>query len=197
MMSEGQMVGKFQFPAFSGVRVMMLPIVLGRPETIPPELAGYAALMDHCDDMDGEVAYLTVDEKRVQPGATHRRPGLHVDGSFRGKGGSWGGGGFIVASSFPMCRAWFGEFDGEPGDEGECDHLAPQLGEGVLLGAGEIWKLSPLCVHQSMPAPHPVDRQFVRLSMPNDFPWFEGYTESPYGVMPTGPVLPKRKFMDE
>jgi hypothetical protein len=47
-----------------------------------------------------------------------------------------------------------------------------------------------------MPMKTATKRQFVRLSLPSDGPWFEGYTENPLGIKPPVEILPRREFMD-
>lgn len=69
------------FPTFNNVRIMMMPIVIGDP--LPVSLAQYDELMSKLVLVSGEhvgkVGYLTIDEKVVPAGESHRRPGLHVD----------------------------------------------------------------------------------------------------------------------
>jgi hypothetical protein len=187
---------------------MMLPIVIGDAFSIPDVITHYSDLLSNFACMAqshiGKVGYLTVDEKIVQPNQTHRRAGMHVDG---GEGRGWGGGGrpwasnatgMLTVSSHPGCRVWAQDFTGEVGDEGSCDHLRNELlSEGIVLGAGDVYWMDGMCVHESIPQPVTVRRQFIRLSLPSTAPWYEGYTENPLGVMPTGPILPRRKFMDD
>lgn len=210
--SVSRKVGETNFPRFSGIRVMMMPIVIGDPKSIPSHLSPYSRLLLDLFEKDqahaGRVGYLTIDEKIVQAGKTHRRAGLHVDGIFRQRGGGWGGGGgggwgaigtgMLTVSSVVGCRAWNQEFEGLPGPEGECHHLADQARPEaeVLFGAGEIHWVDGLCVHESIPMAQDTERAFVRLSNPSTAPWFEGYTENPLGILPTGPILPRRAFMD-
>lgn len=212
--SDFHHMGSVNLPAYSGTRIMMMPIRLGYPETVPANLAAWTDLLImfafSLPRLIGQVGYLTIDEQLVQASQTHRRPGLHVDGVYRGGPGGWGGGGawgggsvggngLLTVSSVTGCRAWRGLFRGEPGPEGECEHLRDQLadlGSGTLLEAGEIWWLSGLCVHESIPMTVSALRQFVRLSLPSSAPWFKGYTENPLGVKPTGPILPWRPEMD-
>jgi len=201
-------VGDISLPPFSGTRVMMLPIVIGDRSSMPDFVSHYAwtawrlAQMADPSHLD-EVGYLTIDEKLVPAGKTHRRAGLHVDG---GIDSPWGGSqrpwasatGMLTVSSHAGCKAWAQEFDGEVGDEGSCEHLRLQLkSDGTVLSAEEVYWLGGLCVHESLPQDTSVKRQFVRLSLPSTAPWYEGYTENPLGVLPTGPILPRRKFMDE
>lgn len=195
-------------PGFTGTRVMMMPVLLGDLSSIPEQLKHYrqalASLFSFRPQHAGQVGYLTIDEKRVEPSRTHRRAGLHVDGVYQGRWGPWGGGGgwgsagngMITVASHVGCRAYHQTVDGLPGWEGECDHLADQLRDGTDFEAGRAYWVDGLCVHESLPQPVAVDRQFVRLSMPSTAPWFEGYTENPLGVKPTGPILPRRDFMD-
>ncbi len=204
-------LGRVQLPAFTGTRIMMMPVIIGDLSSIPDTLSEwrdtlmnmFGAAQEHW----GQVAYLTIDEKRVVPATTHRRAGLHVDGVFQGRAaGPWGGGGgwgaagtgMLTVASHVGCRAYNGDFDGFPGYDGECDHLIDQLpaAKEVVFGAGELYWVDGLCIHESIPQTQPVDRQFVRLSLPSNAPWFEGYTENPLGVKPTGPILPRREFMD-
>jgi hypothetical protein len=200
-------VGELEFPDFSGTRVQMMPIILGDVWSVPETLAHYSEALKRLFALGGhtgEVGYLTIDEKVLQPGETHRRPGLHVDGIFQGRvGGSWGGGGgwasvatgMLTVSSAPGCRAFSQEFSGWPGMEGECDHLADQCEDGTVLSPGVVYWAGGLCVHESIPMTKETPRQLIRLSLPSDGPWFEGYTENPLGIKPRGEILPMRRFM--
>lgn len=125
-------------------------------------------------------AFMTVDEKIVSAGASQRRPGPHVDGCFMSHLRDWShqGGGWnhscnllpiprmavIVASSFPACKAWEGEFDGEPKSDGDLSHL--NLGEGQILPANVGYLLSPDCVHESMIMQQATQRTFLRIALP-------------------------------
>lgn len=215
--------GEVSLPDPTHTRVMMMPIVLGDLKSVPAEYKDWhrllTAMFDTAAQHNGQVGYLTIDEKEVGAGESHRRKGLHVDGvhqpqpstpaapaSTSYSGGGWGGGGgwgaigtgMLTVASHVGCRAWAQEFEGRADGEGGCEHLRDQLDPAaeVVFGAGELFWLDGLCVHESIVQLRPVFRQFVRLSMPSCSPWFEGYTENPLGVKPTGPVLPRRIFMD-
>lgn len=214
---------KIQLPDFSGTRVMMMPIIIGDTDSIPDFISSWKYTVRQLSDMSGfagHIGYLTIDEKDVLPGKTHRRSGKHVDGIYKGAAGGWGGGwgggispgisppkphhgsipesehgtGFLTVSSYEGCKAWNQSFVGWPGPEGECDHLSDQCQENheKIFGAYEVYWVDPLCVHESMPMKNATRRQFARLSLPSDAPWFEGYTENPLGIMPTGSILPSR-----
>lgn len=186
---------------------MMMPVLIGRGIGVP---APYANLVDDLYGVTekrhlGEVGYLTIDERELAPGDTLRRSGLHVDGYYQGRCGAWGGGGgwgsvgngMLTVSNTAYCRAYLGVIDGEPGPEGECEHLTmPNAGE--LFEAGSVYWLDGACVHESLPVESPTRRQFVRLSLPSNGPWFEGYTPNPAGVLPSNEILPTRtQFMGQ
>jgi hypothetical protein len=193
-----------QFPEFQGLRVMMMPVRLGNLRGVPS--AYQELLLTLYSMVEGrffsKIGYLTIDEKELLPGETLRRPGLHVDGYYHGRCGAWGGGGgwgsvgngMLTVSSTSHCRAYLGWVEGEPGPEGECDHLQPP-GPGEILEAKQVYWLDGACVHESLPVTERTHRQFVRLSMPSNGPWFEGYTKNPAGVLPSNEILPRRKFM--
>lgn len=205
-------LGEFELPSFSNTRVMMMPFYWHDPQgSLPSCLQKWKALVQKlCSLFSDEqgTGYLTIDEAHVLPGECHRRPGLHVDGireggaagSWAGNPGGWAGkGGMILLASHAGCRAWNGVFQGQPGSNGDCKHLRDQAVDEaaqVLHGNRAYW-CGALTVHESLPQPEAVSRQFLRLSFPSDAPWYEGYTENPLGIAPGGPVLaPRRQFMN-
>jgi hypothetical protein len=195
-------VARVVFPVFSGVRAMMMPFRMDDVQgTIPwPQYHVLLRGMVRAAPVEQGVAYVTIDEAEVEKGSTHRRPGLHVDGvGPDGKAGGWGGGGWgakgmLVAANRIGCRGWNQAFDGEPRPDGDCEHLAGQLrlDREVGMSSGGVYFCSPLGVHEALPMIADTRRQFVRVSLPNECPWYEGYTKSPVGVTPTGPIHPAR-----
>lgn len=195
--------GPVKFPSFTGIRVMMLPVLLEDIETLPDQLSNYRehvkTLFSYAPIKSG-VAYLTIDEQELQPGQTLRRPGLHIDGH-----GAWGGGhsspwasrGMLLASTPAGCAAYNQRFKGSPRAEGDCEHLCTECKRAELLQDSEVYFCMPECVHESLPAEKQMRRQMTRLSMPSLAPWFEGYTKNPKGIKPTGPILPRRIFQTE
>uniref|UniRef100_A0A7S3JYP0 Uncharacterized protein n=1 Tax=Aureoumbra lagunensis TaxID=44058 RepID=A0A7S3JYP0_9STRA len=75
-------IGKVRFPESKNRYCNMMPIKIGDPATIPPEYEDYLPLIAAVplarDDW-AEVAYLTIDERQVEAGQSHRRAGLHVE----------------------------------------------------------------------------------------------------------------------
>ena len=130
------------------------------------------------------VAHMTVDEKMVQPGMSQRRPKPHVDGCFMPQTMSWNPVPgwlhncnnipvsrmpIIVAASVPGCRAWRGQFDGQPASDGDLSHIMDQLDDGEVFPANKGFLLSPDCVHESMIFDQLVKRTFLRIALPVDF----------------------------
>jgi hypothetical protein len=134
------------------------------------------------------IAHMTVDEKIVVAGMSQRRPKPHVDGCFMPAIMDWGhgngGGGWlhgcnniplkefkrmsvIVASNAVGCRAWRGQFDTEPKNDGDLSHLS--LGEGEVIPAHVGYLLNADCVHESMIQAKEVQRSFLRIALPVDF----------------------------
>ncbi len=188
---------------------MMMPFLLEDAMSIPGGVAQWRQFVASITQKAGApkigTAYLTIDEALVETGETQRRPGLHVDGvgpsgdaGGWGGGGGWGSNGMIVAASVAGCNVYAGDFDGWPAPNGDCTHLKDECAtkERVLLDANQAYWLSPMTVHEVFPMKETVKRQFVRISMPSNSPWYEGYTENPNGIKPTGPIHPARtEFM--
>lgn len=191
--SKIELLGQVEFPRYSATRVMMMPFLLEEPRgSLPTPLTGYRGLVSHICSKSAVregVGYLTIDEALVLEGETHRRPGLHVDGL-----GAWGGGGgyaangMFVAASVEGCEGYQGVFDAALGDDGDCAHIDVSKATTVRMGASKLYWCSPRAIHRSLPMPRDIHRQFIRISMPSDAPWHEGYTPNPLGIMPTGPI---------
>jgi len=212
--SDFKEIGPIKFPVWTGIRIQMMPFVMHDMASLPPELAHWLAalttVMASCREIVG-VGYLTIDERVVKAGETHRRPGLHVDGMGNWGGGSWGAKGMFMASGIPLngnlktptCAAWRQDFIGsplsgaDPGDpmEGNCDHLRPQclLGSRTLLKPDTVYWCDSMCVHESLPMPYSARRTFVRVSMPSDCPWPANCTPNPCGIKPGGPIAEPRR----
>jgi hypothetical protein len=131
-------------------------------------------LLDAAKVKDRQV-HVTIDEKIIESGMSQRRPGPHVDGCFTGQ--NWGHSGWnhycnnipilkrmaiIVAASIPGCRAWRGQFRGDPKNDGDCSHFVH--GEGEVLPANTGYLLSPDCIHESMIFNEKTKRQFLRIA---------------------------------
>jgi hypothetical protein len=199
-------LGAVYIPPWGGVRVQMMPVLMGDKNSIPRGLERFSStigkMFEASPCKDG-VGYLTIDERFVKAGETHRRPGLHVDGMGSwGSGGGWGKQGMLMTSNFSSCVAWQQEFYGEPikgtdsGDpnEGDCEHLREQCEYGykVFLKSFSLYWCGPMCVHEVIPCEQDYFRTFVRLSMPSDSEWPANCTPNPLGVKPGKVGVPRR-----
>lgn len=184
-----------QFPTQSNININMMPIVMGRPDSIPKQLHGYLPLLEHCRFVRGATVYLTVHESLVDAGATQRRPGVHTDGTSRlgWGGGSWGkSGGIYVASTDGDCRVWNLDTD-EVDEHGALLSKLPDTSK--RMAPGEMRCISDTTPHASIPASRAHYRQFYRLVGPEIGGWFVQHsTANPLGVMPGAPVIEWSKF---
>ena len=64
-----------------GIQINMMPFKFGDKHTLPKEYHGYWHILELIADrsLTGTVCYLTIDEREVQAGESHRRAGLHTE----------------------------------------------------------------------------------------------------------------------
>ena len=189
--------GPIALPPFSATRILMMPFDLADVSaSLPPSLKAWIPLlvsMRECSLVRDGIAYVTIDEREVPTGVSHRRPGLHVDG-WRDDigagiwgGATWGGGaGMFVATNRLGSRAWDQAFHGEPSQFGDCEHLRAQCLDDAErpLWPNRVYWLGSLTVHESLPVDKPMRRQFIRLSLPSRGAWPISCTPNPLGVQP-------------
>lgn len=135
------------------------------------------------------IAYLTIDEKLVRNGQSHRRGGPHTDGNYiYGWGGGWltgsagrylpenqhkeqycsHTGGMIIASSYSACEGWVGEFSQEPKQGGCCSHVDLSAMDNIKLNENTIYLGNSTFIHESLPVNKDVYRQLIRITLPHD-----------------------------
>ena len=177
-------LGVVKLPEFKSRQLYMGRFEPQGEATMPGGFEDYNAVVSHLVRKGGVGAaevFVTVDEKIVTPGMSQRRPGAHVDGCYLPEQVSWAhlppGAwahycnnlpiermAIITASSVPGCMVYPGLFKGDPQDDGNCEHLRNQFGEGRLLPAFEGFMFSPDCVHESMVFDQPTKRTFLRIA---------------------------------
>lgn len=193
-------LGTIHLPAFSSIRWMMMPFDLKDVEGTVPEVSWHPAikkmLLGSKLKKGKTIGYLTIDESKLKAGEIHRRPGLHVDGLGGWGASPWAANGMVCASSHMGCQAWEGEFEGEVDEDGGCEKLSLSGRYPTPILGGRHYRMGGMTVHETLPAKADQERQFVRISMPSDAPWYENYTRNPLGVKPAGPILPARKQME-
>ena len=77
-------IGYYEFPPRSAkpLYINMMPIIIGKPDSIPEEYKHYIPLLSHMPinvQEWGNVGYLTIDERSVEETRSQRRPGLHIE----------------------------------------------------------------------------------------------------------------------
>lgn len=194
--------GVVTFPEFVGTRVYMLAMQDGK---VPAGMEVWQHTVDQMlDGIPAPLAYLMIDQKVLQPGETHRRPGLHMDGYWdagcRGhdsrppehRGISAHGGtapagpqhrpsprhtgwetcdfstpeATLLASSYGASRALTGEWEGKPGQGGDCSHIDTDGMGHWYLKPGACWAGNVAMLHASLPVSQSVARTLVRITVP-------------------------------
>ena len=191
MKSNAINLGKIEIPRHDG-EDQMIVFDMKTLEGIPDGYRGLAeAMLAKIKQRDG-FAYFTIHGRSLKKTETLRRPAPHTDGnyepvmmSFGGQGGFKVGetgprlhsplhdrqynavnGGLLLASTYPACVGWVGEYDGLPGVGGDCRHLT--LGQPFILEAGMIYYGNNHFIHESMPVDQDTHRTFVRITLPED-----------------------------
>lgn len=198
MKSEILEVKAVEIPSWCGDRIYMHPIDLSGPVVLPYGVCRWQPLVDcalsSLPIREG-IGYVTIDEKEVVAGQTHRRGGAHTDGNYlygwKGGGGWMTGtdgrylpeekhkaqycsttGGMLITSSHEGCRVWQGEYAGEPRQGGDCEHLRSQLAKmtNLLLEPFKLYWMNSTAIHESLPMPQTVRRSLLRITLPADAP---------------------------
>ena len=187
------MVKPISLPEYRGDRVYMHAFDIANPsmpegyERWNPTLREIAA----CSPKKTGIAYVTIDEKIVRKGESHRRGGPHTDGNYLfgwGGGGGWltgedgrflpreqhreqycsEKGGMLIVSSYKACKGWNGEFDGEPNQGGDCSHLDLSEMESFDMERNTLYCGNSTFIHESLPLEEDVERQLVWITLPAD-----------------------------
>lgn len=149
----------FIFPAFSGVRCLMMPYIQGEPNSVTDEYASYRDIIKSVYLRRGDVGFLTIDESTVAAGSPHRGDrakhgrALHTEaGRLPGKIYKWGGGGWgkrhfvtldrdvriLLANNLDdSCAIWDAEHENTSSD-GDIGHVAAEYPykNALLMKAG-------------------------------------------------------------
>ncbi len=190
MQSIVQERGKVTFPKWTGERVYMRRFL--KAEGLPSDLKRWQPTVDAMlDDVnaDGPI-YLMIDQGRIQAGATHRRPGVHIDGNWMPDlmchgnphpghhprpspspsphvwWGELAEEALLLASDVSASAAYAGEFRGVPRDGGDCGHIDLHGLRRVRMEAGRTYAGNVSALHESLPVARDCIRTLVRLNVP-------------------------------
>lgn len=191
IISKIEKVDVVSIPFESVGELYMHPISLGIPVSLPVMYKSFETVIEKMlsnIDLTSGTAFVTIDQKAVKQNTTHRRGGKHVDGNFIF---DWGGsgwltgsegrvlspedhklqyanelGGTLIASSYPLCKAWRGSFDELPLQGGNCANVSESNLDSFILEPNAIYLMNSTCVHESLPSDVDIDRTLVRITLP-------------------------------
>jgi len=202
------LIGRTRFPESSGLRINMMPFIIGDNNSIPQEYRQYCSMIQDCGVETGELGktgYLSIQESVVEANKYQRRPGIHTDG--HGViGWGWGRGeipngkrirGLYIASSVEnSCRAWDIEIN-TPGPMGDCERYRTELEEeeDIVMRSHYIYWLTDRCPHESLPMKKRENRQWFRLVTSAVDIWYQDHsTKNRLGIKPDCEVISGNKF---
>lgn len=178
---------KIKFPAFAGIRCLMMPYIQGDPDSVPDEFAAYADIIRNVFVKRGDIGHLTIDESVAVAGKPHRGArartdrALHTEvGRIPGVAYVWGGGGtwggkpavtldgdtaiLLANNTDDTCAVWDATHEDTSidGDIGHAASLYPYA-DAVMMKAGDVHRIGVLTPHESLPVKVDTRRQFLRI----------------------------------
>lgn len=178
-------VGQIEFPAFTGLRCLMMPYIQGDPESVPMQYRAYAGIIASQFLRAGDIGFLTIDESVAHAGKAHRGKraktsrALHTEAGLRPDlvavwGGGWGssddvtldaGVEILLANNLnDSCAVW-DAWHRDTSRDGDIGHEASRYpySEAALMKAGEVRRIGIFTPHESLPVRETVNRQFLRI----------------------------------
>lgn len=202
-------LGHLKFPNPTGIKINMMPFIIGDSKSIPEEYRHYYPLIEKCsvnNDEFGKVGYLSITEGIVQKGTSQRRPGIHTEKPGKMSwGGGWGRGnlkddghiigGLYMASNIDnSCRAWNMHVD-YPGTLGDCEHLRNELTNEYIMEKDTLYWMTDSCPHESLPLQETTLRQWFRFVTSQVSLWYKQHsTHNRLGIMPNCHIIEESKF---
>lgn len=167
----------------------------------------------NCSSEQGKIGYLTIQESLVHGGESQRRPGLHLEapGLVTISGGKnviqiefeshWGrgdidfypvdkmqGGIYMASTLSDSCRVWNARID-KPcdvvGHLGDVEHLRDFLDAGTNMKKNELFWITDVTPHESLPLKEDQYRQYFRFVTSGVTVWYEKHsTKNRLGIEP-------------
>ena len=190
--SKSKMIKPISLPEYRGDQVYMHEFDMANP-SLPKGYERWNSTLKEivaASPKQTGKAYITIDEKIVRKGESHRRGGPHTDGNYLfGWGGGGGGwltgedgrflpreqheeqycsekGGMLIVSSYEACKGWNGEFEGQPNQGGDCTHLDLSNMNSFNLKSHTLYWGNSTFIHESLAIEEDVERQLVRITLP-------------------------------
>lgn len=193
--SDAKHISNFRVfaPKFQGIRIHMLPIVLGEP--LPESVNQYDSLVKQIADSTGYTgnhAFLMVDESFVPAGQHHRRPGIHVEGHWnisahgpqpgrhrptpeplhrppRHSGVGAVCEQVLMWSNTGGTAFYKGRYTRDFATDwrgGDCSDVDVSKMDRITSGPYELWETDVVGLHETTPMPINSHRQFLRINIP-------------------------------
>ena len=196
------LVSKIKFPAYTGIRCLMMPYIQGEPESVPPEYRAYSSVLESQFIKKGDIGYLTIDESIAKAGTPHRcsraksTRALHTEvGKVPGTmylrwGGGWAGRDDVLLdgdvsillanNTDGTCAVWdaIHKDTSTDGDIGYASDKYPYA-SARMMKAGEVFKIGVFTPHESLPVAQDTKRQFLRIVSSGVHGRAEYFTENP------------------
>lgn len=209
-----------KFPEPQDININMMPFVIGQKDSLPKDCRQYWPLIEACNverAEQGKIGFLTIQESMVEAGTSQRRPGLHVDatkvvmkhhGELMEIVHPWGismgyekrGGLYMGSNVSRSTRIWdclLRPPERVVGVLGDVEHLRDDLGEGTLMESGELWWITDITPHESLPLEETAYRQYFRVVTSGVGVWYAKHsTANPLGVQPD-PAVTKTSMHDK
>jgi hypothetical protein len=179
-------VGTIHFPAFTGLRCLMMPYIQGEPLSVPEPFRRYADILRSVFVRKGDIGFLTIDESVATAGRPHRGKRAKYDRALHTEAGKspvgaygWGGTGWgsshvvtldpgvqiLLANNIDdSCALWDAVHE-DTSLDGDIGHVADRYpySDAVLMKSGEVHRIGILTPHESLPVKATVERQFLRI----------------------------------
>lgn len=201
-----------RWPKSKGRYCNMMPFIMNKKSSLPKEFHCYWELIEATNTTYTDaVGYLTIDERTVTKGESHRRPGLHTERPghivtaftevipvFWGRG-SWVGypeGGIYMASNVENSCEVYNVLVEDPSscvaEHGDAEHMRfalPDAKRGIMKKDTIYW-ITDRTPHASLPLPEDTHRQYFRLVTSEITHWFEEHsTANPLCKLPENVIV--------
>jgi hypothetical protein len=202
-------LGQLRFPAYNGVRCLMMPYIQGDSASVPEQYQSYKNVIDSTFIKKGDVGFLTIDESVVEQGKAHRgarattnralhtEAGKHPDlmGKANWGGGNWGKSPLVtldpdvtvlLANNLDdSCALWDADhqdtsIDGDIGHES----FKYPMEDAVVMKSGEVYQIGIFTPHESLPVNRTFNRQFLRIISSGVHGREPYFTENPLVKLP-------------
>lgn len=181
-------VNTIEFPAFTGIRCLMMPFIQGDSSSLPEQYKPYADIINSIYLEKGLIGHLTIDESYVTAGQSQRgynsagiKRNVHIEVGQREGYSCWGGGGsswggrantilddntsVIIANSVTATCKYWNNMERRYTKDGDLSQYINDYPEytGTIMESGDVAWLSIFNPHECIPQRISGNRQFIRV----------------------------------